>query len=201
MTSALRFDPIDITAAILAGGAGTRLRGRDKGLELLADKPLIAHVMQSLKGQARDVLICVNRNAAQYATFATICTDRVAGFRGPLAGIDAALAACTTSWLLTVPVDCPRPPTDLAMRLHDAANAAGARIAVAHDGVRRQPLFAIYRRELVTDSGSALSNDMAVWRWQDVSGAIDVSFSDMPQAFLNLNVEDDFKNWEAHQRE
>jgi molybdopterin-guanine dinucleotide biosynthesis protein A len=198
MAPATPFDPSDITAAILAGGAGTRLDGRDKGLELLAGKPLIAHVKRSLKGQVRDVLVCINRNANQYATFATICTDRVAGFHGPLAGIDAALAACTTDWLVTVPVDCPCPPSDLVSRLHDAANKAGARVAVAHDGARRQPLFAIYRRESV-DATSALSNDLAVWRWQDISDAIEVDFSDAPQAFLNLNVAEDFRNWEERQ--
>jgi molybdenum cofactor guanylyltransferase len=190
------FDPADITAAILAGGAGSRLGARDKGLAILAGRPLIAHVVDALKRQSVDMLICMNRNAEQYAAFATICPDRTPGFRGPLAGIDAALAVCATSWLLTVPVDCPRPPMDLAQRLYGAALAASARIAVAHDGVRRQPLFAIYRRELRDDSSQALGNDLPVWRWQDVSGAVEVGFSDVPQAFLNLNVEDDFKNWE-----
>ena len=198
MAPAPPFDPLDITAAILAGGAGTRLGGRDKGLALLADKPLIAHVVESLKRQSRDMLICINRHAEQYAVFAPICTDRIAGFRGPLAGIDAALAVCATPWLLTVPVDCPQPPLDLAHRLYAAARAAQACVAVAHDGIRRQPLFAIYRRELGADTGLALSNDLPVWRWQDSAGAIEVNFSDVPQAFLNLNVDDDFGKWEEH---
>jgi molybdenum cofactor guanylyltransferase len=197
MAPATPFDPVDTTAAILAGGAGTRLGGRDKGLAVLAGKPLVAHVVESLKGQSHQVLICINRNAGQYAAFATICTDRIGGFHGPLAGIDAALAVCATTWLLTVPVDCPQPPPDLAQRLLDAARTADASVAVAHDGIRRQPLFALYRRELSADAGLALSNDLAVWRWQDLSGAVEVSFADVPQAFLNLNVEDDFRNWEA----
>jgi molybdopterin-guanine dinucleotide biosynthesis protein A len=201
MAPATRFDPLDVTAAILAGGAGSRLGGRDKGLAMLAGRPLIAHVVDSLKQQSGDMLICINRNAEQYAAFAAICSDRTPGFHGPLAGIDAALAACRTPWLLTVPVDCPLPPMDLAQRLYDAALAADARIAVAHDGVRRQPLFAIYRRELRDDSSAALGNDLPVWRWQDVSGAVEVDFSDARQAFLNLNVEDDFKNWEESHRD
>ena len=201
MAPATPFDPSDITAAILAGGAGTRLGGRDKGLALLADKPLIAHVVESLKRQSRDMLICINRNAQQYATFAPTCTDRSAGFCGPLAGIDAALAACATPWLLTVPVDCPQPPVDLAQRLHAAVRVAQACVAVAHDGIRRQPLFAIYRRELGADASQALSNDLAVWRWQDLNDAIEVDFSDAPQAFLNLNIEDDFARWEEGQRD
>lgn len=201
MTPVTPFDPIDITVAILAGGAGTRLRGRDKGLELLAGKPLIAHVTQSLKDQVRDVLICINRHAEQYATFAAVCPDRVAGFHGPLAGIDAALTVCATAWLLTVPVDCPMPPKDLAQRLRDAAHTADARVAVAHDGVRRQPLFAIYRRELGADAAKALGDDLAVWRWQDTNGAIEVDFADAAQAFFNLNVAEDFRIWEEHQRD
>ena len=199
MAPAPPFDPIDITAAILAGGAGTRLGGRDKGLALLVNKPLIAHVVESLKRQSRDMLICINRNAEQYAAFAPTCTDRIAGFHGPLAGIDAALAVCATSWLLTAPVDCPQPPADLAHRLYGAARVAQASVAVAHDGLRRQPLFAIYRRELSADAGLALSNDLPVWRWQDSAGAIEVNFSDVAQAFLNLNVDDDFRNWEERQ--
>jgi len=201
MASATPFDPMQITAAILAGGAGTRLGGRDKGLEPLAGKPLIAHVMLSLKDQVQTVLICINRNAEQYAAFATACPDRSAGFHGPMAGIDAALAACATPWLLTVPVDCPLPPRDLAQRLHDAAHMADARVAVAHDGIRRQPLFAIYRRELGADAAKALSDDLAVWRWQDINDAIEVDFSDAAQAFLNLNVAEDFRSWEQHQHD
>src|SRR5579864_3738557 len=195
MSPATPFDPADITVAILAGGEGRRLGGRDKGLAPLAGKPLIAHVMESISGQAHDVLICINRHAAHYAAFATICTDRHAGFHGPLAGIDAALSACATAWLVTVPVDCPQPPADLSRRLHRAACAAGTRVAVAHDG-RRQPLFAIYRRELCANSGVALSDDLPIWRWQDECGVIEVDFSDVAQAFLNLNTNEDFKHWE-----
>jgi molybdopterin-guanine dinucleotide biosynthesis protein A len=201
MALATPFDPNQITAAILAGGAGTRLGGRDKGLEPLAGTPLIAHVMQSLKDQVRRVLICVNRNAEQYATFGATCPDRSAGFHGPLAGIDAALAVCATAWLLTVPVDCPMPPKDLAQRLHDAAHMADVRVAVAHDGIRRQPLFAIYRRELAADAAKALSDDLAVWRWQDISGAIEVDFSDAAQAFFNLNGAEDFRIWAEQQHD
>jgi molybdenum cofactor guanylyltransferase len=201
MAHATSFDPVEITAAILAGGAGSRLGGRDKGLAALAGRPLIAHVVDSLRRQAHDMLICINRNAEHYSAFAAVCPDRTPGFHGPLAGIDAALAVCAKPWLLTVPVDCPRPPMDLAQRLHDAALAAGARVAVAHDGIRRQPLFAIYRRELCDDSSSALSNDLPVWRWQDVCGAVEVGFSDVPLAFLNLNIESDFHNWEESHRD
>ncbi|MDR3386008.1 MAG: molybdenum cofactor guanylyltransferase MobA [Rudaea sp.] len=195
----MRFNPADITAAILAGGEGRRLGGRDKGLQPLSGRPLIAHVVTALAAQVQNLLICANRNTAQYAAFASVCADRTRGFHGPVAGIEAALVNCTTAWLLTVPVDCPRPPPDLSRRLYDVAHAADAKLAVAYDGMRRQPLFAIYSRELATSALSALNGNLPVWRWQDECGAVEVDFSDVPQGFLNLNSEEDFKLWEERE--
>ena len=183
-----------ITAAILAGGAGTRLGGRDKGLELLGGKPLICRVIDAVRGQADTVLICANRNAGRYAEFAAVCSDELPGFRGPLAGIAAALSRCATSWLLTVPVDCPNLPHDLALRL--CAGLGDRRAAVASDGRARQPLFALYGRELAASAAAALAQDMSVWRWQEEIGAAVVDFADTGGAFTNLNTPDDFRQWD-----
>jgi molybdenum cofactor guanylyltransferase len=185
------FDAGMITAAILAGGAGSRLHGRDKGLELLAGKPLIAHVVAALRGQANTLLVCANRNPERYSEFASVCSDAAAGFPGPLAGISAGLLACKTDWLLTVPVDCPQPPTDLARGLH--AHMREARACVAR-GARREPLFALYRRELAMDAAAALARDEPVWRWQETIAAIEVDFPG--ETFVNLNTPDDFRHWE-----
>src|SRR5258708_39588330 len=103
---------VEITAAILAGGAGTRVETRDKGLLSLLDRPLIAHVAAALRGQATTILVCANRNQGEYAQFGDVITDAIAGFKGPLAGIAVALARCETPWLLTVPVDRPDLPYD-----------------------------------------------------------------------------------------
>jgi len=193
--SATHFDPTEITAAILAGGAGTRLGRRDKGLELLAGKPLVAHVVDALRGQTGSLLNCANRNPERYAEFAPVCADAAPGFRGPLAGILTALTACSTQWLLTVPVDCPRPPADLARRLWSAIGAASA--AVADVDARREPLFALYRRELADSAQAALQRDLPVWRWQDEIGAVVVDFSDAGAGFVNLNTPEDFRLWKS----
>jgi molybdenum cofactor guanylyltransferase len=185
------FDPAMVTAAILAGGAGSRLHGRDKGLELLAGQPLIAHVIAALANQAGALLICANRNTERYGEFAPVYSDRVAGFAGPLAGIAAALAACKTEWLLTVPVDCPRPPRDLVARLR--AHVGAARASVARSA-RREPLFALYRRELAADAAIALEQDDPVWRWQESISAVEVDFPG--ETFVNLNTPEDFRHWE-----
>lgn len=218
-----------ITFAILAGGAATRLGGRDKGLQLLGDRPLVAWVIRAVlqmdfagaaaaamldlpesrlqediaaaaaaatKARAGiGLLIVANRHLEDYARYALTLADDVPGFRGPLAGIATALAACPTPWLLTVPVDCPEPPHDLALRLVQAAmeNEAGA--VVVHDGERRQPLFALYRRELAASAATAVDAEQGVWQWQASTGARELDFRDRRQQFRNLNTPEDFATY------
>ncbi|HEX4479742.1 MAG TPA: molybdenum cofactor guanylyltransferase MobA [Rudaea sp.] len=187
----------NVTAAILAGGAGRRLGGRDKGLENLAGRALIAHVIERIRPQVGAVTIVANRNREVYANYATVIADDAPGFLGPLAGIASALACCTSTWLLTASVDVPRPPLDLVARLMSAIGDSA--VAVAHDGERRQPLFALYSTQLAGSANDALERDLAVWRWQDENNAVDVDFSHERDAFRNLNAPDDFRNWEnAH---
>ncbi|HEY0180368.1 MAG TPA: molybdenum cofactor guanylyltransferase MobA [Dokdonella sp.] len=181
-----------LTAAILAGGAATRLGGRDKGLEPLDGRPLVAWVLDAVAAQADAVIVVANRHAETYARYARTVGDLVAGFRGPLAGVAAALAACATPWLLTVPVDCPDPPRDLAARLRAHADALGAHAVVAHDGERRQPLFALYRRGLAASAAAAVEAELGVRHWQDALGAVELDFSDRRRQFENLNTAEEF---------
>ena len=190
------FDPVDVTAAILAGGEGRRVGGADKGLLPLDGSPLVARVLAALRGQAGTIVICAHRHADRYARFAPVITDATPEFRGPLAGIAAALGNCKSEWLLTVPVDCPQPPRDLAERLYDAALAENRETAAVFDGTRVQPLFALYRRTLAANAESALSDDLPVIRWQQLQHRTLADFSTRPQEFGNLNTLEDFKAWE-----
>jgi molybdenum cofactor guanylyltransferase len=199
MSAPPAYDIADVTAAILAGGEGARVRGQDKGLLPLARVPLIERVSSAMRPQAGTLLICANRHNETYAAFGAVVADAPEGYRGPLAGIAAALAVCTTSWLLTGPVDCPDPPAELGPRLLAAAIGAGTSLAVAHDGERAQPLFAIYRRELAESCSDALVRDLPVWRWQRDAGATVVDFSDSAARFVNLNTPEEFRAWERRQ--
>ena len=197
----MSFDPGLITVAILAGGEGSRMQGRDKGLIELAGKPLVAHVVEALSGQAGTMLICANRNAEDYARFGTVVADALPGYRGPLAGIAAALAHCATPWLLTAPVDAPRLPRDLARQLFAAAVSTGADAAIAYENVRPQPMFALYRNRLAEAAATALARDLPVWRWQQQIRAAEVFFDADENAFVNLNTAEDVAAWEsAHAR-
>lgn len=196
-----------LTVAILAGGEGSRLDGRDKGLEPLGGRPLIEwvieycanHVPRARDGSssAGDVerVIVANRNADAYACYAPVCADLAAGFHGPLAGIASALDRATAPIVMTLPVDSPQPPHDLAARLVDAIERTHANAVVAHDGERRQPLFALYRRTLAADAAAAAHEGRGVWEWQDAIGAREVDFADRRRQFHNLNTPGDFASY------
>jgi molybdopterin-guanine dinucleotide biosynthesis protein A len=188
-----------ITAAVLAGGQGRRFGGLDKGIQPLFGRPVVSFVVDALRPHCETIVICANRHHDEYARFAKVLPDDFQGFRGPLAGISTALTHCKTRWLLTVPVDTPKPPGDLIARLLTGTNAAQA--AVADDGARRQPLFALYDSELAASARNALEHDLAVWRWQEEIGATVVDFSDMLESFNNLNTLGDFRRWESDHRE
>lgn len=181
----------DITAVILAGGLGTRLGGVDKGLQLLAGEPLVAHVLRRIAPQAGFVVINCNRNTASYARFGcTLVPDRIEGFPGPLAGLHAALTVATTPLVLTVPCDAPYLPADLAERLAAGLQDGDAAIATT---ARSEPVFALYRQCVLRRLEVFLAEGgHKVGQWQAELNCIKVDFSDQPEAFRNLNSPDDW---------
>ena len=157
-------DPIalaDITGLVLAGGQGSRMGGVDKGLQPFRGQPLALHALQRLAPQVGALLLSANRSRDAYEALAApfhapVLADGLVGYAGPLAGFLAGLAHCATPWLLTVPCDSPRLPTDLARRLADAAVREGADIAIAcapdsatpGAPLRAQPVFCLLRASL-----------------------------------------------------
>ena len=193
---------------VLAGGAGSRVGGADKGLLPLQGRPLIARVLDALRLQCNALRVVANRNLGEYSRHAETIRDEDDGYAGPLAGIVAALVHSNANvaspdpygWMLTVPVDCPKPPPDLRGRLQSAlAKSVNADCAFAHDGDGAQPLFALYRlsrvEPLLASARAALRSHASVARWQAEMAARAVDFSDQRDAFHNLNTPQDFRDY------
>jgi molybdopterin-guanine dinucleotide biosynthesis protein A len=187
-----------ITGAILAGGRGSRMGGIDKGLAPLGDKPLIEHILAALGPQVTHLLINANRNIDRYAEYGhPVVKDRLDGHQGPLAGFAALLGACEDDWLVTVPCDTPHIPADLVQRMWSARVDAGAEIAIAHDGRRMQPAHALLPRRLLSDLEAFLdSGERKIDRWYARHAIVEVDFSDQPDAFLNLNRPEDYRQFD-----
>ena len=167
--------------------------GKDKGLIVLHDRPMIQWGLDRLSPQVFQIFINANRSQEQYAEFGyPIVTDAVADFKGPLAGIAASLARADTPWLVSIPCDSPMLPLDLVKRLYDDVMLNGAGVGSAHDGYRLQPVFTLVHRDLLEDLVSYLeSGGRKIDRWLERNMFRSVDFSDCQEMFLNINNEAD----------
>ena len=205
-----------ITGLVLAGGAGARMGGLDKGLVPYHGTALARHAALRLVPQVGPVMISANRNEARYAGFGfTVLADGTPGsampqaqggppdFTGPLAGMLAGLRRCNTPWLAVVPCDAPLFPLDLVARLAHGASIAGARAAVAvtrptGDEPGLQPAFCLLHRALEADLADALGHgERKAGRWLATMAAAQVTFDD-PGAFANANTLAELEQIAAH---
>lgn len=184
-------DVTDISAVILAGGQGSRMKGADKGLIHYQQRPLIEWALQALRPQVNEILISANRNLEAYAAYACrVIPDTLPNFPGPLAGVLAAMDAVTTEWLMVVPCDTPHLPANLVEGLWQAAQIADVPIAIAADTVRTHYTIMLVQTKLAPTLRDYLNSDArAVHRWQQAFHPAQALFPD--GCFDNLNTSDD----------
>ncbi len=179
-----------ITGLVLAGGRGQRMGGVDKGLQMFCGRPMVASVLERLRQQVDDILVNANQNPDRYAAFGhRVIADLIAGHAGPLAGLHAGLAHCTTEALLTVPCDSPRFPADLAQRLAAALEDPALDLAVAVAEGREQPVFALVRTRVAPHLEAFLATGARrIDAWYGTLAVARVSFDEDPGAFANVNT-------------
>ncbi len=177
------------TGLILAGGAGRRVGGRDKGLLIWRGQALATHVAQRLRPQVGRLVISCNRNEPFYATLGdAIVIDNRSDFQGPLAGLEAAAPDIGSEFLVIAPCDMPLLPPDLAARLLGALEPGASDISYAHDGVREQYLCAAIRVAILPSLRGFLDEgSRAVRHWYARHRYCSVDFADQPGAFENYN--------------
>lgn len=179
-----------ITGVILAGGQGRRMGGKDKGLISFADKPLIQSVIDKILPQVEQIIINANRNTSDYESFGyPVVSDAINNFQGPLAGFMAAMECVTTKYIVFVPCDGPMLSDELVNRLARQLLQDNADIAVAHDGHRMQPVYALIPTHLKDSLEQyLLSGRRKIDRWYAIHKVSLVDFSDIPDSFININT-------------
>jgi molybdenum cofactor guanylyltransferase len=182
--------PASITGVILAGGRGRRMGGNDKGLVEFAGRPLIEHVIEVLSPQVGALMINANRNQDTYAAYGyPVIRDELDDYQGPLAGFYSAMQAAATDYILTVPCDGPLLSSELVPRLTRALSNNEAEIAVAHDGKRMQPVYALLPTRLRNNLKEFLeSGDRKIDRWYAWHTVALADCADMPDMFRNINT-------------
>jgi molybdopterin-guanine dinucleotide biosynthesis protein A len=133
---------VSVAAAIIAGGKAQRLGGLPKGLLIVEGRRIIDRQLEALRTVFARVFLVANDPGPWSDLALEIVPDRLPG-AGPLAGLDAALAALTPSedTVVCVAGDMPflTPAILTLLRDHAPAQAVVPRVAARPD-----PLCARY---------------------------------------------------------
>ena len=169
----------DITGFILAGGRSRRMGSAKAGIAW-GRGTLLTHAVERMQQVASPVLVV----GAADGSSVPVLPDLFAG-RGPLAGIQAALAHTSTDWNLVLAVDMPLVPASLLGFL--AEQCTGGALAVLPRTLKKdvggcvragggpadcteaasllQPLCAAYHRSLLPEVERALArNELSIYR-------------------------------------
>lgn len=181
-----------ITLGVLAGGRGQRLGGRDKAWVLHHGRTLLQHTLSAFPGGYVERLVSAREPDPRFAKLGLRPVfDQRADFAGPLAALEALCAACTTPWLLTVPVDVQRIPDDLPDALRGAVARDGV---VVKDATGLQPLIGLWRTAALQAAVRALleAGESAAHR---LVSRLDLARMDIsPRLLANLNTPEDLQD-------
>jgi molybdopterin-guanine dinucleotide biosynthesis protein A len=153
-----------VAAAILAGGKGTRLGNLDKGALLVGGRTILDRQLEVLRGRFSRILLVLAPAASPDAAAPpsaradlVIVRDRAPAGSGPLAGLDAALAALTPDEesVVCIAGDMPLLSTPALDLLRDTEPAAQALVPLVAG--HPEPLFARYHRSCTPAVSAALA--------------------------------------------
>jgi molybdopterin-guanine dinucleotide biosynthesis protein A len=146
-----------ITLLVMAGGRSRRM-GRDKAWLEIDGLPLVERVVQRLAGLAGEVLFSA-REPEPYAALcnrlslpAAVALDRYPD-AGPLAGLEAGLAAAAHELVFSVATDMPFVNPSLVRHLLSLSDGYDAVVPLTPHGdtLEPEPLHAVYRRTCLPD--------------------------------------------------
>ncbi|QCO55310.1 molybdenum cofactor guanylyltransferase MobA [Pseudorhodobacter turbinis] len=190
-----------LPAIILAGGKATRMGGGDKGLLLLAGRPLLSHVIARLAPQCAPIAINANGDPARFEAFGLpVLGDPLPDNLGPLAGILAGMdwaATLGAPAVISAAADTPFFPSQLATQLQQNAGPRGLCLAASRAGERTylQPTFGLWPTALRHDLRHALEGGLRKVRlWAANHEAGTATFAALPfDPFFNINTPEDLE--------
>ena len=129
---------------MLAGGAGQRLGGVDKGWLELGGRPLVRHVLDAMGDHCTQVVINANRHLADYESLQHPVVSDIDPYAGPLGGMVSLFAAHPQRLWLMAPCDVVGWPDDLVPALLARYRQGGHDVVIAGCDGRPMPVLGLY---------------------------------------------------------
>ena len=183
----------DITGVILAGGKSSRM-GKDKALLEFHGKPILQHVIETMKQVFDRVIIIANDQRPYRLSGLEVFSDIYVGC-GPLGGIHSAFFHTFSDKLFIIACDTPNISPDLIRYVCDFHSSSIAKVPFAEGTLH--PLIGLYRRDCLPMLLSHLeSNRLKMATFLDAIEAERIPISESlsfykPGLIRNMNCEAD----------
>lgn len=146
-----------VAAAIIAGGKGARMGGAVKGLLEVAGRRIIDRQLAALRPLFPRVFVVANDPAPWSDLAVEVVPDRALAGSGPLAGLDAALAALAPGEDAVVCVAGDMPFLGAAALTLLRDHCPDAQAVVPRVATHPDPLFARYHRSCAAPIAAAVA--------------------------------------------
>ena len=189
---------------ILCGGRSLRM-GKDKGSLVLNDKPMILHVLDTVKDIADEIII-VLRDPEQIESYNSfledehvqIVADKVKD-QGPLFGILTGLLQIKSSYAQVLPCDSPLISKAFVLKMFRIAksNEFDAIVPIWDDG-HIEPLHSLYKKNVINVICDLIKKEKRNVR--SLIESLNVEYIDVEDldettmSFQNINTLQDFKD-------
>ena len=189
---------------ILCGGWARRM-GEDKGLMYFQDKPMIIHVLDTVKKVAGEIILVLRNNnqlneyknvLENYKENLIIYTDLIKD-QGPLAGIYTGLTYINSNYSLVIPCDSPFIRGSFMIKMYNSTNDGFDAVVPQWPDGRLEPLHALYNRrniKIIKEHLNEGNKDVkSLLRKLDVKYVKVDLLDETGQSFRNFNQPKDLK--------
>ncbi len=192
---------------ILCGGRSRRM-GKDKGSLVLDSKPMILHVLDTVKGIA-DEIIVVLRDQEQIDKYKSILKDVNVSIKivadeikdqGPLVGILTGLSQINSEYAQVLPCDSPFISKKFVLKMFEIAeNKKFEAVVPIWDDGHIEPLHSLYKKDV-----GDIIKDLVKNKKRNVKSLIEklnVKYVDVGEldestmSFQNINTIGDFEGY------
>ncbi|MEN6552138.1 MAG: molybdenum cofactor guanylyltransferase [Methanobacterium sp.] len=191
---------------ILCGGKSRRM-GKDKGSLVLNGKPMLMHVLDTIKDIV-DEIVLVLRDQEQIDRYKPILKDIDMSIKivtdetkdqGPLVGILTGLSYINSEYAQILPCDSPFISKSFVLKMFEIAGAKkfDAVVPIWDDG-HIEPLHSIYKKDVVDIGKNLVKNEQ--YNVKSLIDNLNVKYIDVEEldestmSFRNLNTIRDFES-------
>lgn len=190
----------DIEIFITAGGRSSRM-GQDKGLMMIAEKPMLVHLTDMLL--INNLSFTVIANSQAYQQFGFKVVSDVIPDKGPIGALHTSFHYAQKDFVLLLGCDTPFFSIEAITRLMNEAKCGS--VSVAKIMTKIDPLHAVYPVSLKRKVETCIENNQL--KMQELILQFEYQVVEMndlrvkcPEGFINMNEPNDVMKWELEQQ-